>query len=221
MHFAALLLLRAEFWLFCVCLRWHHASTCTSSSSGALSHTLLAFYTRHRLAMHVAVCSGLSSWCCQSRTCCSSWWASRSRCFTCCSLPVPYQTTPVHTAASDIMHIRFVLNDFSLPLHGLRFRWYFRQLYDDLQEFVVNYRTPPLAAKLDASVSWVSVIGAMLLVHMLFIQYVSLQPFVVIISVLAPFFQFVGCFGFGSALMMNVSEVSQFWLTFLQPCTQL
>lgn len=73
------------------------------------------------------------------------------------------------------MHIRFVLNDFSLPLHGLRFRWYFRQLYDDLQEFVVNYRTPPLAAKLDASVSWFSVIGALLLVLALFIQYDSLQ----------------------------------------------
>ena len=106
------------------------------------------------------------------------------------------------------------MNRFSLPLHGLRFRWYFRQLYDDLQEFVVNYRTPPLAAKLDASVSWFSVIGAMLLVHVLFIQYVSLQPFVVIISVLAPFFQFVGCLGFGSALVMNVFEVSKMWLSF-------
>ncbi len=43
----------------------------------------------------------------------------------------------------------------------------------------------------------------LMFVLVLFIQYVSLQPFVVIMSVLVPYFQFVGCSGFGLSLVMN------------------
>ena len=56
-------------------------------------------------------------------------------------------TIPNHTGAYSSIgyyahQVRF--ERLSLPLHGLRFRWYFRQLYDDLQEFVVNICTTEL-----------------------------------------------------------------------------